>query len=135
MSKKCFSGFPGFGPKTVLSITQYLKDNQLPVTLFNALMILSTCDTKGKRVFKVPGVGDKTFKQVREILYGPGRPYNIENISAMHSTGNGIDKAKAALEQFHLLFEEKLKKGQNPKVAYGETMKIVQNSLHEIVPF
>jgi hypothetical protein len=127
-------GFPGFGPKTVLSITQYLKDNQLPVTLFNALMILSTCDTKGKRVFKIPGVGDKTFKQVREILYGD-KPFSTLNVSAFDGHGNFAQGAQTALDQFHAFFQEKLNKGVKPNQAYNEAMAIVRSGISELIPF
>jgi hypothetical protein len=127
-------GLPDFGPKKALATVQYLADNQLPVTLFNALMVLSTCDIKGKRVFKVPMIGDKTYQQIRRVLYGD-RPFGTMNISSIDQKGDFVMGAQATLEQFHALFEEKLKKGIAPKVAYSEAMNVVRSSVHELIPF
>lgn len=127
-------GLPDFGPKKALGTIQFLKDNNLSPTLFNALMVLSACNEKGKRVFKIPMIGDSTFKMVRRVLYGDSE-FKTDNLSSLDNKGECLEFALAALEQFTMLFTEKVKEGVHPKVAFNEAMQITSINLHELVPF
>lgn len=131
-------GLPEFGPKKAQAIHQYLIDNHLPLNLFNALVVLSAVNEKGKRQFEVPMFGVKSHKQLRQILFSlcddeHSKANNHPNLSL---DGGGFQQgARAALEQFHLLFQEKLKAGMEFKKAYEESINVVKNGIQELIPF
>lgn len=131
-------GLPEFGPRKAQSLYQYLIDNHLPLNLFNALVILSAVNEKGKRQFEVPMVGKKSHQQLRQILFNlADDEHSIANCHPNLSLDGGDFQqgARAALDQFHLLFQERLKGGMEFKKAYEESINVVKNTIGELIPF
>lgn len=127
-------GLPEFGPKKAQALYQYLTDNHLPLNLFNALVVLSAVNEKGKRQFEVPMVGVKSHRQLRQILFSLNDEHQSDrNLSV--SGGDFQQGARTALEQFHLLFQEKLKGGVEFKKAYEESINVVKHGIQELIPF
>lgn len=63
------AGLEGFGPKLALSVHEYLCQNpSLYPTLFNALLVLTQLDDKGKQVHDVKGWGVKSCYKLRSQL-------------------------------------------------------------------
>lgn len=73
-------GLPGFGPKTVNGLIEFMKVQSIPVSLFNALSTLSMCDEKGKQVYNVPGIGIEKFKRIRRWLFNWQTDFNGEKV-------------------------------------------------------
>lgn len=127
-------GLPEFGPKKAQALYQYLSDNHLPLNLFNALVVLSAVNEKGKRGFDVPVFGIKSHRQLRQILFSLDEDHkSMANLSL--DGGDFQQGAKTALDQFHLLFQEKLKGEMEFKKAYEEAINIVKNTIGELIPF
>lgn len=127
-------GLPEFGPKKAQALYQYLTDNHLPLNLFNALVVLSAVNEKGKRQFDVPMFGIKSHRQIRSLLFNLNEDHT-SNCNLSLDGGDFQQGAKAALDQFHLLFQEKLKGGMEFRKAYEESINVVKNTIGELIPF
>lgn len=131
-------GLPEFGPKKAQALYQYLTDNHLPLNLFNALVVLSAVNEKGKRQFDVPMFGIKSHRQIRSLLFNlVDDEHSKANLYPNLSLDGGDFQqgAKAALDQFHLLLQEKLRAKVEFKKAYEESINVVKNTIGELIPF
>lgn len=127
-------GLPDFGPKKAQATVSLLIEKKMAVNLFNALVVLSTIDEKGKAVFKVPGVGEKTVKDIRRYLFGVGGKVEAWNNLSLEG-GDYQTGLRTALDNFHHLFQDNLATGIPAKLAYEDAINAIKSGLQELVLF
>lgn len=146
-------GLPGFGPKTVNSLVEFMRIEGIPVSLFNALLVLSEIDEKGKPVYKIPGVGIETFRRVRRYLFSWQSDFNGKDCKEFEDKSvqtwnlhikrynNGQSEflrgANGALEFFVLRFKHLVEiEKVNPKQAFNlaaQTTKAAAEAIYKPV--
>ncbi len=62
-------GLPGFGPKRIRNVIDYLIQNHYPVCVYTFWAVLTQIDEKGKQVHKIPHIGPELWKRSRDWLY------------------------------------------------------------------
>lgn len=142
-------GLPGFGPKTVNGLVEFMKAQSIPVSLFNALLVLSEIDEKGKPAYKVPGVGIETFRRVRRYLFSwqsdfdgkDCKEFEDKNIQTWNLSikryNNGQSEflrgVNGALEFFVMRFKHLVEKEKmNPKQAFNVAAQATKSAAEAI---